>query len=145
MYEGVDFIHILDDNSTIPYSEYILENTKVKIHQQNKRQPLPINKFAINVYSKIRHTTEYMIYCDIDEFITTRKNFSNTIKEELSTTFKNIDCIKIPWIMMNGNSKKNPNNLLTEITYRWDHDKKHPNKSLMMLLCSQPSPFLLLL
>ena len=31
---------------------------------------------------------------------------------------------------MNGRSKNNPNNLLTEITYRWDHDKKHPNKSL---------------
>ena len=71
-----------------------------------------------------------MIYCDVDEFITTRKNSSNSIKQELLTIFKNVDCIKIPWIMMNGMSKNNPNNLLTEITYRWDHDKKHPNKAL---------------
>ena len=132
LHEEVDLVHILDDDSTIPYSEYILTNPKVKIHRRNKKKFSSINKFAINIYPKIRHTAEYMIYCDVDEFITTRKNVSKTIKEELLTTFKNVDCIKIPWIMMNGKEKNNPNNLLTEITYRWDHDKKHPNKSLLI-------------
>lgn len=130
LHEGVDFIHIVDDDSTISYSEYILTHARVKIHYRNESEFLPLNKFARSIYKKIRHTAEYMIYCDVDEFITTRKNVSNTIKQELLTTFKNIDCIKIPWIIMNGNGNSNPNNLLTEITYRWNHDERHPNKAL---------------
>lgn len=70
-----------------------------------------------------------MIYCDVDEFITTKKNITNTIKDELKTTFKDIDCIKIPWVMMSCNAKEsNPNNILLENTYRWNHNKKHPHK-----------------
>ena len=35
----------------------------------------------------------------------------------------------IPWVMMSCNSRdKNPNSILLENTYRWNHDKKHPHK-----------------
>ena len=38
-----------------------------------------IKNFAIN-YIKIRLNFKWMIYCDVYEFITTKKNISNTIK-----------------------------------------------------------------
>jgi hypothetical protein len=64
----------------------------------------------------------------MDEFITTKKTPNNTIKNELETTFKNADCIKIPWVMMSCNSlEKNPESLLKTNIYRWNHDKKHEN------------------
>ena len=52
-----------------------------------------------------------------------------TLEEFLSkTTFKDVDCIKIPWIMMSCNKlKKNPKSILETNIYRWNHDLKHPH------------------
>ena len=48
-----------------------------------------------------------------------KKNIINTIKDQLNTTFKDVDCIKILWVMMSCNSiEKNPNSILLENTYR---------------------------
>ena len=70
-----------------------------------------------------------MISVDVDEFITTKKNITNTIKDELNTTFKDVDCIKIPWVMMSCNNRdKNPKSILLENTFRWNHNEKHPHK-----------------
>jgi hypothetical protein len=65
----------------------------------------------------------------MDEYITTRRNVKNTIRDELETTFKDCDCVEIPWVMMSFNSiEKNPESLLKTNTYRWNHDMKHPTK-----------------
>ena len=70
-----------------------------------------------------------MINVDIDEYITTKKRIEKTIKEELESTFKYFDCIKVPWVIMSSNKRKfNPSSLLIENNTRWDHDKKHENK-----------------
>ena len=64
-----------------------------------------INRNIANkIYKQIKNEFTWMIYVDVDEFITTRKNISNTIKQELETTFKEYDCIKIPWVMMACNN-----------------------------------------
>ena len=87
------------------------------------------NNSILNVYKKIKNHFDWLIYVDVDEFITTKKNISNTIREELETTFKNAACVKIPWVMMSCNSiKKNPRCLLKTNIYRWNHDNKHENK-----------------
>ena len=38
--EGVDIIHIFDDNSTIPFPEYLINNPKVVIHKSYIRHKL---------------------------------------------------------------------------------------------------------
>jgi len=82
-----------------------------------------------NYYKELKNKFEWIISVDVDEFITTKKNIKNTIKDELTTTFKDVDCIKIPWVMMSCNNKdKNPKSILQENTFRWNHDKKHPHK-----------------
>ena len=124
--EGVDKIHILDDNSTIPFSSYVLNHPNVIIHKSHKFKQGDMIE-TNELYQKIRMTSKWFILVDADEYITTRKNNNKTIKNELQSTFKNVDCIKVPWIFMAWNKReKEPQSLLLENTYRMNHDKKHP-------------------
>jgi hypothetical protein len=124
--QGVDNIYIIDDDSSNKeiYND-IINNNKVEIIFDENI----IEKQSINIlYNNIKNNYEWIIYVDIDEFITTKKNINNTIKQELETTFKDCHCIKIPWVMMSCNSiKENPVSLLNTNIYRWNHDNKHIN------------------
>ena len=132
--QGVDRIYILDDQSNnkniykelIKYKNiqiFFLDNV---FKSTNSHQMSRVNQ----LYKKIKKNFKWMISVDVDEFINVRKNPVNTIKLELQTTYKDVDCIKIPWIMMSSNGiRKSPPKILQEITYRWNHNKKHPNKT----------------
>ena len=131
--QGVDRIYILDDQSNnkniykelIKYKNiqiFFLDNV---FKSTNSHQMSRVNQ----LYKKIKKNFKWMISVDVDEFINVRKNPVNTIKLELQTTYKDVDCIKIPWVMMSCNNRdKNPNSILLENTYRWNHNKKHPHK-----------------
>ncbi|MBA42756.1 MAG: hypothetical protein CMF62_01960 [Magnetococcales bacterium] len=120
--EGVDFIYIWDDNSTLKYSDYIYKNENVQVYLKNNYQ------HPQNLYEKIRFDTEWLAFIDADEFITTKKNNKKTLRDELQTTFKDVQCVKIPWVMFScNNRKKDPKSLTKELLWRWDHDKKHPH------------------
>tara|TARA_R110000796_G_scaffold225064_3_gene341420 strand:+ start:779 stop:1678 length:900 start_codon:yes stop_codon:yes gene_type:complete len=127
--EGVDEIHILDDNSTQPLPDivndprvFVYEATHFKSHHEKLID-------AQLLYSHLlKDKTEWFMFIDADEFITTRRNSEKTIREELETTFKDADLIKIPWVMFGSNGQdKNPKQVLTETTWRWDHNLKHPH------------------
>ena len=127
--EGVDEIHILDDNSTQPFPDivndervFIYEATHFKSHHEKLID-------AQNMYEHLlRDKTEWFMFIDADEFITTRRNPDKTIREELETTFKDADLIKIPWIMFGSNGQdENPKQILKDTTWRWNHDKPHPH------------------
>ena len=124
--QGVDKIFVIDDNSNDKSIYKNIKDNRIKIiYKKNIIQ----NNYADKFYKEIKSYFKWIIYCDVDEFITTKKNITNTIKDELKTTFKNVDCIKIPWVMMSCNSiEKNQDSILLENTYRWNHNKKHPNK-----------------
>ena len=123
--QGVDKIYIVDDNSNKEIYSDIISNKKINILFDKDI----INKKSINnLYKKIKNNYEWIIYVDVDEFITTKKNINKTIREELQTTFKDVMCIKIPWVIMSSNSIVNdPKSLLQTNIYRWNHDKKHIN------------------
>ena len=126
--QGVDKIFVIDDNSNDKSIYKNIKDNRIKIiYKKNIIQ----NNYADKFYKEIKSYFKWIIYCDVDEFITTKKNITNTIKDELNTTFKDVDCIKIPWVMMSCNSiEKNPNSILLENTYRWNHNKKHPHKQI---------------
>tara|TARA_B100001093_G_scaffold195390_1_gene187846 strand:+ start:444 stop:1361 length:918 start_codon:yes stop_codon:yes gene_type:complete len=130
--QGVDLIYIIDDDSN---DKSIYDNIK-KNHNvnvifkknvlgdgsENSHEMDEVN----NLYREIKNDFVWIISVDVDEFITTKKNIKKTIKDELKTTFKDADCIKVPWVMMSCNNKeKNPKSILRENVYRWNHDKKH--------------------
>ncbi len=123
--QGVDKIYIIDDNSDKSIYKDIINNEKVDITFDNDI----IKKKSIEIlYKKIKNLFEWIIYVDIDEYITTKKNINKTIREELETTFKNCMCIKVPWVMMSCNLiKNNPDSLLKTNIYRWNHDIEHKN------------------
>ena len=124
--EGVDHIHIIDDNSkNKKIYEKIINLNNVTIYFEDDI----IKKNTANkIYKKIKDSYYWMIYVDVDEYITCKKNKNNTIRDELLTTFKDVDCVKIPWVMMSFNSiKHDPDDLLKTNVYRWNHDKRHDN------------------
>jgi hypothetical protein len=125
--QGVDKIHIIDDNSNKEIYKDVINNEKVNIIFDNNI----IEKNSIQkLYTEIKNNYEWIIYVDMDEYITTKKNINKTIKEELETTFKDCMCIKIPWVMMSCNSiQNNPESLLKTNIYRWNHDNKHINNN----------------
>ena len=124
--QGVDNIYIIDDDSNKEIYKNVLNNNQVNIiFDKNIIQKNSI----LTLYNKIKNKYEWIIYVDLDEYITTKKDKNKTIKEELETTFKNCMCVKIPWVMMSCNSiKNNPKSLLNTNIYRWNHDKPHQNK-----------------
>ena len=125
--EGVDKIFIIDDGSNDKsIYDKIVSNENVKIYFSKN---IIENNVAQKVYDKIRNSFDWMIYVDVDEYITAKKNKGNTIREELLSTFKYADCVQIPWVMMSFNSiPYDPDNLLESNTYRWNHNQKHINK-----------------
>jgi hypothetical protein len=125
--QGIDNIYILDDDSNKEIYKDVINNKNVTIIFDKDI----INKKSINlVYSVIKNNYKWIIYVDMDEYITTKKNSHLTIRQELETTFKNCICVKVPWVMMSCNSiETNPDSLLKTNIYRWNHDKKHNNVS----------------
>ena len=128
--EGVDEIYILDDNSTEQIPEYVANNPKVFIYESTCFEGpnvVPLQDTRLLYQHLLKDLTEWLIFVDIDEFITTRRNSKKTIREELETTFKEADHIKVPWVLFTSNNKiKDPKQILLENTWRWNHDKKHP-------------------
>ena len=127
--QGVDKIYVIDDDSNDKSIYNNIDDKKIEIIYENnifsKGEMYVVNEY----YKKIKHKFKWIISVDVDEFVTTKKNITHTIKDELNTTFKDVDCIKIPWVMMSCNNRdKNPKRILLENTYRWNHDKKHPHK-----------------
>lgn len=133
--QGVDKIYIIDDDSIDKTIYSNIRDKRVEIiYTTNVFKPkneVPgrwnqmdeVNK----LYKQIKQNFEWIISVDVDEFITTKKNINNTIRDELKTTFNNVDCIKIPWVMMSSNGiEKNPESILKTNVYRWNHNKQHP-------------------
>jgi hypothetical protein len=133
--QGVEHIYIIDDNSCDKsiYNKLIHQKNKYAssvfiIYKGGMFETTAQMKEVNILYSEIKHKYKWMISVDVDEFITTKKNMTKTIREELETTFKDIDCIKIPWVLMACNRlEKSPNSILKYLTYRWNHDLKHPH------------------
>lgn len=128
--EGVDEIFILDDNSTEPFPDFVINHDKVHVYEANyfssHHEKLLDAQLLYN--HVVREKTEWLMFVDADEFITTRRNLKNTVRKELQTTFRYADLIKVPWIMFGSNGMdRNPDRVLLDTTWRWDHDLPHPH------------------
>ena len=121
--QGVDYIYIIDDDSNDKSIYSNIHDSRISIIY---RQEIISSNYAQYLYKKIKDNYKWIIYVDVDEFITTKKNNNRTIRQELETTFKKVDCVMVPWVMMSCNQKiKNPESILLENTHRWNHDKRH--------------------
>ncbi len=144
--QGVNRIYIVDDDSDPSIYNQIINNSNIEIlYNVNNIKTTLSNQFerCNELYNKIRNDYDWMIVVDADEFIGTKKNLTNTIRDELETTFKDAYCIKIPWVMMACNSiEKNPTSLLKTNIYRMNNDIEHPNKTnIPKFVCKYKSTF----
>ena len=128
--QGVDTIYILDDNSNdksiydnITDNRVVIKYEEQIVHKDDWTGMKVVN----NLYSRVKDDYEWIIFVDVDEFITTKKNFNKTIREELETTFKEADFIRIPWILMASTLDKNPTNIIDSIVYRINQNNRHDN------------------
>jgi hypothetical protein len=138
--QGVNIIYIVDDNSinkniynnllnNNQINIYYMTDSNNKCHNSSCSDSCTCNRvIANNIYENIKDNFEWMIYVDVDEFITTRRNINKTIKQELETTLKDFDCIKIPWIIMSCYGKTNPESILKNNIYRINYNKKYKFK-----------------
>lgn len=123
--EGVDTIYILQDadgSNDLPTREnvHVIQSKKFGANQL----------YDVNqLYSHIRDRHTWFIFVDCDEFIScVNDEKEKTIQDMLLSTYKDVDCILIPWVMMSCNQREqNPASLLQGVVHRWDHDKKHPH------------------
>ena len=139
--QGVDSIYIIDDDSedksiynfascakykdvNIIYEKRTYAN--INTVQQGR---LDVNSPSNKIFrSRIKGNYKWMIYCDVDEFMVTKKQFDLTIAQRLRTVPEHVNAISAPWVFMSGAKlSKNPKSLLKELVHRHDHDKRHPH------------------
>ena len=119
--QGVDKTFVIDDNSNNKSIYNNIDDNRIEIiYEQN----IIKNNYANKLYKQIKSNFKWIIYCDVDEFITTKKNITNTIRDELKTIYKNVDCISIPCVMMSASNDKNPKSVLKTNIYRINYDNK---------------------
>jgi hypothetical protein len=116
--EGIDHIFVLFDvDSNIPISPNVIANNNVTILKSTnfkKRQTYDVNL----LYARIRNSYKWIIFVDCDEFITSTIQ-DQTIRKELEIQYQNVDCIKIPWVMMSSGGRENdPSSILQDLTTR---------------------------
>lgn len=139
--QGVDSIYIIDDDSEDKSiynfaSDKEYKNVNIIYEKRNYAdtntaqqcqldKDSPVNKIF---RSKIQGNYKWLIYCDVDEFMVTKKHFNLTIRERLKKIENDVTCIAVPWVFMSGAKlKNNPQSVLREVVYRHDHDKRHPH------------------
>ena len=128
MYEGVDEIHILDDNSTEEYPRYVANHPNVFVYESThfKSHHDKMIDAKLMYQHVLKEKSKWCMLIDADEFITTRRNPNKTIRDELESTFKDVDLIKIPWVNFTANGRdNNPDKVLIDTNWRWNHDKRH--------------------
>ena len=127
LHEGVDRIYIFDHDSVLEYPDVLRQDPRVIIVEDERLNAKNPTQLTELIYALKIADTEWLIYVDVDEFISSPRHPGRTIREELQTTFRHADCVKVPWVMMSPNGRElNPKNLLNDIVHRWNHDLRHP-------------------
>lgn len=129
--QGADRIYLLDDDSTVPYDEAILSNPRVVVLKSVEARRRKEQMYDANeLYRRLRSQVTWVLNVDVDEFVhsRSRRKGGTTIRRELETTFKDADCVFVPWIMFSFNGRQHePQDVVKELVYRWNHDRKHPH------------------
>jgi glycosyltransferase involved in cell wall biosynthesis len=129
LHQGVEKFFLIDNGSTDQYMDilhpYIQNNTlKLVIDPEKHQQPNHMNKYFL----KEVQPYEWVLVCDLDEFVYARKGFS-TITDYLATLSPNVSMVYIPWKMFGSNGLKfQPDNVVQSFTRRTDYDKENSQK-----------------
>ena len=127
LHQGVDKFFMIDNGSTDNYYNILepyIKNNKVElvIDPAKFSQTKLYNKYYLNKCKLY----EWVIVCDLDEFIYGRK-YCNSIKDFLSKVHNSFSQVFIPWKMFGSNyfdtmDKEQPGSVISSFTKRINND-----------------------
>jgi hypothetical protein len=123
--QGVDHFFFIDNGSNDNYIHTLAKYKNITLQKDPHR---PFQKDHYNNYClKKCKNYDWVIVCDLDEFIYARRQFK-TIKQYLNSLDDSISQVFIPWKIFgssgfNTTDKKQPDNVVQHFTKRINYDK----------------------
>jgi hypothetical protein len=121
--EGIEHFYLIDNGSTDDYYEKIkIYDKYITLTKDPTRLPKGTQTHLFNkIYLEtIKKETEWIIFCDIDEYIYAR-NGNNQIIDALNKLPENVEKIWLPWKCFGSNGNKSqPNIIIKSFTKRKD-------------------------
>jgi len=125
--QGVDHFFFIDNGSTDNYQNILSKFNNITLAKDPSR-PFQVQHYNNYFLNKCRKY-DWVIVCDLDEFIYARLQFK-TIKEYLHSLPPGISQVFIPWKLfgssgLNTMDKKQPDNVIKHFTKRIDYNKNN--------------------
>ena len=119
--EGVEHFYLIDNGSIDDYEEKIKDYIDyISLVKDSTRLPYGTQSYLYEkiFLDKIKNETEWIITCDIDEYIYARNGYKNIV-EVLNKLEPTIEAIWIPWKIFGSNGNiEHPNNIVSNFTKR---------------------------
>ena len=115
--QGVDHFYLIDNGST---DTYTYPETKVTLIKDDTRYPENTQNILMNKHylKKVRNETEWILICDIDEYVYARRQY-HTIPQVLQSLPSTIQKIWIPWKVFGSNKNvKQPSSVINGFVRR---------------------------
>jgi len=123
--QGVDHFFLIDNGSNDNYSDILtnFSNITLKINPNRPFQIAHYNNYCLEACKKY----DWVIICDLDEFIYARRHFTN-IKQYLNSLDADVSQVFIPWKIFGSSGfntidKLQPDNVVENFTNRINYDK----------------------
>jgi len=123
--EGFDTLYLIDNNSDDNYFsenkdwlQTLIEQKKVNISSSNLGQEKSTNL----VFNKIKNDYDWVLVCDMDEFMFAVKEKYN-IKDLLENKLFNYDYIEVPWKMFKHTNYYQPKSIINDNVLTHDNTK----------------------
>ena len=132
--QGVDHFFLIDNDSNDNYLDILknFNNVTLKIDPNRPFQIQHYNNYFLELCKKY----DWVIVCDLDEFIYSRLQFK-TIKEYLNSLNPQISQVFIPWKIFGSSGfntieKKQPDNIVENFTKRINYNKDNNFQGVIM-------------
>ena len=103
--QGVEEFWLINNNSTDDYLDALSHLPASALHLNSDSRSHAQQTILMESFEAIRESTEWLIICDLDEFIYARKDFS-TISEYLRSLDDEVSAVYIPWKLFGSSGQK---------------------------------------
>jgi len=119
--EGIEQFYLIDNGSTDDYWEKIKSySNKITLVKDSTRLEIGTQTYLYNkiFLEKVKIETEWLIICDIDEYIYARNGYIKII-DVLNNLSNNVEKIWLPWKIFGSNGHiDHPDNIINSFTKR---------------------------
>ncbi len=103
--QGVEEFWLVNNNSTDDYLDALSDLPASALHLTSDGRSHAQQTILMESFEAIREDTEWLILCDLDEFIYARNDFS-TIRDYLRTLDEEVSAVYIPWKLFGSSGQK---------------------------------------